>query len=272
MDNLDAIPGSTQNSQDAESTPNSEVATARARIIDSVLTEGIKSGALLARENKKYFGSHDEVRNSSVYFSLFNPHYIPPHAEFNPDMTPQELNLRDLLYKDSMHSVLPVMGERPWDFGNQFYRIIADVNNVVSPEQREELIEKFTRRVNSSFLVVLDPEKYIQMRREGQKVEHILPENFLSILLPQDIAEEYAGQQAADPSSLIRTVDYVDRVLGWPTGLKEGFTAKVPNYEGEIITLATSANKGIGVSGIRLPLDRIDIDHLQNWKSPTKEI
>lgn len=82
-----------------------EVAARRANIINSVITDGLKSAETLTQEGKSYFGSFDRdpIELISARF-LLPPHDYRSAAVFSK-------RLKQILYGGST-SVLPVMAER----------------------------------------------------------------------------------------------------------------------------------------------------------------
>lgn len=208
-----------------------------------------------------------------VYLGSFHPGTNPhPHwADFSFQPVPGEVSTRTLEHRIGTalyvggHSVLPVMAERPYD------RFAIHLASYFSPEA----VELATARANASFLVIInDTEKYIrQAEAEGDryKIDQIMPEDLLCIVMPQEIKEEYERTKEGKMSARvpIETVEYVERKLGF---VDNAPLIIVPNYEEVIVKMSKDLGRPIEISGVRLPVCQRDLDFLKRGREQLQKM
>lgn len=208
----------------------------RARIIDSVLTNGLKPASLLQLEG--YLGSVDRRPDTRVLgwllkpirFMLAHPYQIWDH------------DLRAALYEFASSSILPVISERPREAKN-FLRTIIER-------------EKFVKRASASFLAVCgkDPRGKIVVdngpRSQIEERQQVLSSALLYVVFPKPILEEYLSIH-----SILGIKIPFKTAYGIVTRSIEGQEVEILDYETPLNEIVNEVKGPIWVHGIRLPTE-----------------
>lgn len=211
--------------------PTTQLIQARARIINSVLNDGLMSSFALQRQGGLHLPSSDRVPSRVIEGALL--HFFPSGTE------PYE-DIEDILYGGD-RSCISVICERSYD--NGFSDPAFYLSGELDPESvRTELGE----RVKASFMIVLNTD-----RPHAQKVE---PHEFLSILFPFEIWKEYLGENPdikLDDRIRIVTGD-VQRKLCFDDHWDRP-KLPVPDYENHIINISEKIGHTLWLHAVRLP-------------------
>ena len=241
-----------------------EVAARRAEIVNSVLTDGLKSAEVLQQEGRSYFGSFDFGPREFISFRLMLPHKAFP--EFSS-------TLRDALYLRGI-SVLPVMAERQGRFtpaNDHVDRAYDFSSGTWSGEEKKVVRQVLEPRISSSFLIVVNEtmgnliEKSRRFIFSSEKerlraLEHLgrlqisrMPsDRFSYLVFPQSVWNEYQGRQThLNENSQVRLVKRkIKRTL-----FEKKLVLTIPDYEGALLKILEERGEPIWVHGVRLPTE-----------------
>lgn len=204
----------------------------RAKIIDSILIQGLKSSAILQKEGTGFLGSVESIPLETLYGRVLKPigEYRDGHVFKNA--------VTQALYNTD-NSCLTVIVERHGESLNDigFYKYVPGLK------------EKLSQRANASFLVVTAADSSswgTYNPREGQT----RPEDFIAVIMPDKIFRDY------DPD-LTKTNKF--RIIPVTKQIKRGLYGyskdplRVPDYEQAIQMLAQELNTTLWIHGVRLP-------------------
>lgn len=209
-----------------------KLARRRGAIIDDILQGGLKPSAQLVKEDRLYFGSADTELSTVVSGIHITPASSKPRERYQ-----QYEELRKSLHSPA-NSVFSVIGER---LGESPF----STDHANNPN--------YAQRLSASFIAVCRF-KRIGAPRERHGIffhareETIPPENFVYLIFPQAIWEEYChnggnAQSNAVPTSIIEGKRR-EEMLG---------PYNVPDYQSGVWSVMNEVNDYVWIHGVRLP-------------------
>lgn len=223
------------------------VSELRARIINSVLNNGLKPASKLLREQTPHIPSND-----ADPYDMVEGWIIKPRRGLEKEQLFSRIN--NVLYTNRSFSILGVLTER---FQDEYYALRLKY------AEGRALAEG---RMRSSFLVVykflgepIDTKERVGWMEE----EELKPENILYVVMPEDIYEDYQKSHLAqEVKAPIKVVGFKEAKL---FGLKVN-SMQVPDYEQALVEIAQEADDEVWVHGVKLPTQE-DVEDMEDYLS-----
>ncbi len=206
-----------------------ELKAARAKIIDSVLSQGLLASSTVNDQGGEFFGSIDNKPIPNVMGRTLKP------KEDYRDQADFESALAQALYWGD-NSCLPVVVERAGEGSEE--------RHLFRSTQAEK--DRISERVFASFLVITNSEGEPRFDKSEDQTR---PQDFIAILFPDQVLRDY------DPDLTKTGNQNVKSVTGTVSrGLEMGDPIPVPDYESGIKKVLEETKTPIWIHAVRLPV------------------
>lgn len=246
-----------------EQAPQAGLAIRRKAIIDSILTNGLKSAKRLQDLSIPHLPSADKVPFDEIEGCVLRPTPDYPNDESRREALDEAFYIMD-------RSIFPVFIEREID--------MAGVDNFYSSKKygrytRMTASEKAAaeERMRASMVVVckfdLDHREDLQPT-EFMNEDTLTPEEIAYVVIPKGIYAEYVGNGGTKLNGVPTVV--VDKTVKKRVLKLQSNTFQVPGYEQALTEVANKLSCPIWAHAVRLPTNE-DLYWEEEWKKAAEE-